>query len=130
MVETASRFLRAPFIRFLFVGGLNTLFGYGVFAATVAIGLAPELALLAATIVGILFNFVTTGRLVFGSANSRHLPRFCIAYGIVYLMNATAMRLVVNAGVSAFVAEAVLLPVAAIVTFQVMKMFVFAERHT
>lgn len=129
MVDAASRLLRAPFIRFLFVGGLNTLFGYGVFAAAVAIGLAPELGLLVATIVGILFNFLTTGRLVFGSADSRRLPRFCIAYAIVYLMNATAMRLAVDAGVSAFVAEAVLLPVAALVTFQVMKIFVFAEKH-
>lgn len=129
MIEAASRLLRAPFIRFLFVGGLNTLFGYGVFAAGLAIGLVPELALLIATIMGIAFNFVTTGRLVFGSANCRRLPRFCIAYGIVYLMNATAMRLVVGAGVSAFAAEAVLLPIAALVTFQGMKMFVFGEKH-
>ena len=54
------------FVRFLLVGVLNTLFGYFSFATLIIIGLDYKLAALLATIIGVLFNFQTTGRLVFG----------------------------------------------------------------
>ena len=57
---------KRKFVRFLLVGVLNTLFGYFSFATLIIIGLDYKLAALLATIIGVLFNFQTTGRLVFG----------------------------------------------------------------
>ena len=54
------------FVRFLLVDVINTLFGYFSFATLIIIGLDYKLAALLATIQGVLFNFQTTGRLVFG----------------------------------------------------------------
>jgi putative flippase GtrA len=54
------------FARFLLVGALNTLFGYFLYGSLILIGINYKLAALLATIQGVLFNFQTTGRLVFG----------------------------------------------------------------
>jgi putative flippase GtrA len=54
------------FARFLLVGVLNTIFGYFLYGTLILIGLDYKLAVLLATILGVLFNFQTTGRLVLG----------------------------------------------------------------
>src|SRR6516162_3637567 len=58
------------FIRFVLVGCLNTTVGYGLFAACILLGLPSALALLIATIIGVLFNYFSTGRLVFACRTS------------------------------------------------------------
>ena len=125
---TLRRVMDDRLVRFLFVGGLNALFGYSMFALGLLIGLSPELALLAATVLGILFNFVTTGRLVFGTANRQLLPRFVLVYGLVYGLNAAVLRVLILTGLSPFLAQAVLVPASAVVTFLLMKTFVFSEK--
>ena len=65
MMLIAKKILERRFIRFLLVGGVKTLFGYGVFFSLIYIGLHYSLAALLGTILGILFNFQTVGRLVF-----------------------------------------------------------------
>jgi len=54
------------FARFLLVGVLNTIFGYFLYGTLILIGLDYKYAVLLVTILGVLFNFQTTGRLVFG----------------------------------------------------------------
>ena len=52
-------------IRFFMVAGLNTAFGYALFAFLIFIGLHYTVAALVGQIIGILFNFRTYGALVF-----------------------------------------------------------------
>ena len=54
------------FARFLLVGVLNTLFSYFLYGTLILIGLDYKYAVLLVTILGVLFNFQTTGRLVLG----------------------------------------------------------------
>jgi putative flippase GtrA len=54
------------FARFLLVGVLNTIFGYFLYGTLILIGLDYKYAVLLVTILGVLFNFQTTGRLVLG----------------------------------------------------------------
>ncbi|MGC7556563.1 GtrA family protein, partial [Pandoraea pneumonica] len=44
-------------VNYFLVGGLNTLFGYGVFAVCLWIGLHYSLAIAISTVLGTLFNF-------------------------------------------------------------------------
>lgn len=122
---------RAPdarrFLRFIAVGVLNTAFGYLVFAAGIILGLSPELALLVATILGVTFNFLTTGRLVFNSRDAGRLPRFVLVYAAIYALNALALRALVNAGIPSLYAQPILMPIVTIVTFLSMRRFVFQE---
>ena len=53
------------FVRFLLIGALNTIFGYTLFGAIYLTTARPNFAVVAATIFGVVFNFFSTGRLVF-----------------------------------------------------------------
>ena len=118
---------RREFTRFLAVGALNSLVGYGIFAALLFAGLHYSLALLLATVAGVLFNFKSTGILVFGSRDNRLLLRFASTYAIVYTVNVVALKALVAAGLDPYVGGALLiLPVAAL-AFVLMRRFVFAH---
>lgn len=113
------------FIRFLFVGGLNTVFGFGAYALMLALGLHFTVAAAVSTVLGVLFNFVTTGRLVFGSRSAAALPRFIGVYAVLYLMNIAGIALLVSAGTTDLVAGFLMLPVAAIIGYLLNARFVF-----
>lgn len=66
-MSTDSRASEGKADPFLLVGVMNAAFGYGCFAAFLYLGLHYSLALLLATILGVLFNFKSIGALVFGS---------------------------------------------------------------
>lgn len=61
---------------FIFVGALNTLFGYTIFTFFIMMGLHYALAALLANILGVLFNFKTTGKIVFKNSNNVLLVKF------------------------------------------------------
>jgi len=102
---------RSRVIRFLAVGALNTLFGYSLYALLLWIGLPLEFALLLCSVIGVLFNFVTYGRLAFGhKLTNQSLPRFIAAYVVFYFLNLYLARALIGQGFSAYVAQLFLLP--------------------
>lgn len=117
----------SQFIRFLAVGALNTLFGYGVFTLLVLTGLAPGWALLIATLIGVLFNYFTTGRIVFAARGWACLPRFACVYGLTFLANLWSLKSLISAGLSPFLAQAMLLPIVIIANFALNKFLVFGS---
>jgi putative flippase GtrA len=109
------------------VGGLNTLFGFTVYAVLIAVGLHFVLALLLAQIAGVLFNFVATGTLVFGSRDPRKLIQFIPVYVCTYLLNLVGVTVLGWAGVGPLWAGAILLLPVAAAAFFLQKRFVFAH---
>ncbi|MEI6696221.1 MAG: GtrA family protein [Bacteroidota bacterium] len=71
-------------IRFFFVAGLNTIFGYGIFAFFLFIGLHYTIAGFIATVLGILFNFKMYGLLVFKNKSNKLIIRFLMVYFVTY----------------------------------------------
>lgn len=115
------------FARFLVVGLLNTAFGYLLFAGGILLGLGPEIALLVATILGVCFNFVTTGRLVFADRSQSRIVRFVLAYLVTYLFNVALLRALVSSGIPPLAAQAIALPFVVVATFLILRRFVFKE---
>jgi putative flippase GtrA len=121
------------FARFLLVGVLNTLFGYFLYGTLILIGLDYKLAVLLATILGVLFNFQTTGKLVFGSKNNKLIFRFVLVYVVTFLLNVEVLRIVdaIDIGIEQktkmLIAGAILLLPMAVISFILMKLFVFRE---
>jgi len=116
--------LKTRFIRFLLVGGLNTLFGYGIFALLLW-GLPKSAALLGSTILGILFNFKTTGILVFESHNNRLIYRFVLCYAIVYLVNLGLLQAAENLEFNLWLAQAIYILPMAVLAYSLQKSLVF-----
>lgn len=125
----AQRWLERPDVRrfavFLVVGGLNTLFGYGVFCAMLALGVHYALAGLIATGAGVIFNFHTTGRLVFDTTDPRRLARFIALYALMYAVGTAEMRVAELASWNLYLASGILLLPNALLTYVLGKLFVF-----
>jgi putative flippase GtrA len=90
-----------------------------------AFGGEVEGSLLLATIAGVLFNFVTTGRFVFNSAGWRPLGRSIAAYGTIYLTNLAILDVLGISGMGAIAAQGAALPVIVPLAFVILKWFVF-----
>lgn len=120
-----ERLWRWRFARFLVVGFANTLFGYALFFVLLRGGMAPTAALALATLLGVAFNFVTTGRVVFDNGDPWRLWRFSAAYGVVFVVNAVALETAVAFGVDAAIAQATLLPFCVALSYVLNRTLVF-----
>ena len=113
------------FIRFLAVGVLNTAFGYGVFVACLWLGMHYALAGAISTLLGVLFNFKSTGSLVFGNKGNRKLPHFVAVYALIYLVNVVALGVMLQFGIPEWLGGLILLLPSAILSYVLNRQFVF-----
>jgi len=131
MFKAIATFTRIPeaslrrFVIFLAVGVLNTAFGYGCFALLLALHLHYSLAALFSTVLGVLFNFRTIGRIVFRNGSNRLLIRFVAVYLVGYGFNLLGLKLLMLAGVSPYWGGALLLLPSAVLSFFLLKKFVY-----
>lgn len=128
LVHLISRFTRLPeqFVTFLFVGVLNTLVGYILYAFFVWVGCNYIFAPLFSTILGVLFNFKTIGVIVFKSHNNRLLGKFFGVYGMVYVCNVLGLKCLDKVGVTnMYIAGAILVLPLALLGFCLNKKWVF-----
>jgi putative flippase GtrA len=118
--------VNVQFLRFLAVGALNALFGYACFATLVFVGLDYAIAVLVATVAGVLFNFETTGRVVFGNRDKRLVLRFAGVYSLTYIVNVLSLRALIGwGGLNAYLAGGIcVLPLAAM-SYMLLRRFVF-----
>ena len=115
------------FIKFLLVGALNTLFGYGIFALLLFIGLHYALASILATILGVLFNFKTTGILVFKNHDNRLIFKFVSAYCLTTVLSIIGLKFAKMVGLNLYFAGLILTGIMAIITFILQKKCVFRK---
>jgi putative flippase GtrA len=120
---------RSRFLRFLVVGGINTVFGYGVFAALILLGVWYPVAGLVSTVLGVLFNFVTTGTFVFGNRDRSLVLRFSLIYGIGYIVGMAALRLTNALEIPILVASAALILPMAAFSFTLQRLLVFSRER-
>lgn len=113
------------FLRFLVIGGVNTIFGYSVFAVMILLQVHYTIAAFLSTICGVLFNFLTTGHFVFGNRDSSRLLRFFGVYGVSYVVGVLLLRIAEIVRIDVLLAAAVLaLPMAAL-SYTLNRLFVF-----
>ena len=112
-------------LRFLVVGGLNTLFGYISYAAFVLAGAPLGVAVVGSTTLAFIFNFFSYGGMVFGSTSHRLLPRFLVFYCGLGGVNFVLLRTLTYLGLGPLWAQALLLPLLAGTGFLGMRLFVF-----
>ena len=110
--------LTPKIIRFILVGFVNSVFGYAVFAGLTMIGCPDVAAVPVAMAVGVVFNFLSYGKLVFASLDPRRLPRFLAAYSCLYACNVFGPSGAGKAGAERLAAQAFLVfPLAALAYF-------------
>ena len=115
------------FVRFLVVSGINTLFGYTIYSIFILLHTHYAIASLLSTICGVIFNFFTTGRIVFRNNNSSLIFKFFLVYGITYLFNLLALSRFNAAGFNMLAAGAIMILPSAILSYFLNKKLVFQE---
>jgi putative flippase GtrA len=86
--------------------------------------------LLLATVAGVLFNFKSTGLLVFKSENNRLITRFVAVYIVVYAVNVALLKMAYLLGEGPYFAGAVLIGPMALLAFVLHWKFVFCETRS
>jgi len=120
-----KKILENKLVRFFLVSGLNTVFGYGVYALLLFVKVPYPLALLTSTIVGVLFNFKTIGVIVFRNGNNKLIFKFFCVYGITYLFNLGGITLLKQIDVDTYLGGLIMLVPTGLLSFLLNKLVVF-----
>jgi len=115
------------FVRFLLIGGVNTAFGYGVYALALFLGAHYAAATTASTVLGVAFNFVTTGSVVFGGLRGASPLRFAGVYAVTWAAGVLGLRAAHALGIDLYLAGFLLLLPCAALSFLLLRAFVFKE---
>ena len=86
-LQLLARIKQKHFLKFLAVGGINTLFGFITYSTLALSELSTFTVLLISTFIGISFNILTTGGLVFRDLSFRKIPKFIIVALVIFLSN-------------------------------------------
>lgn len=106
--SVVANWFKLRWVKYLGVGGLNTLVGYSIYAVFVLIGVPYLWALLMATIAGVIFNYFSFGRMVFKASGGWFVfGKFIAAYTVVYVVNAGLLSFLTERGnLNAYLAQA------------------------
>lgn len=115
-------------IRFGFIGVLNTAFGYSLFSFLIFIGLHYSMAILVGTVIGVIFNFFTTSRIVFKSKDNALIIRFVLVYVVQYTLNVGLFKLLKTFGWNDYITGAILLLPMAIISYILLSTFVYRQK--
>lgn len=117
------------FVKFLFVGLINTLFGYSMYSLFVTLSFSPSVSLLISYILGVFWNFKTTGSIVFKNKNNKLIFKFFLSYVFTFLVNKYSLEFLIDVfGMNKYLAEAIVIPPVAVLSFVIFKIFIFVEK--
>ena len=113
--------------KFLGIGVLNTLFGYGIYACLVFIGMPMLTSLFVATVLGVIFNYWSFGRVVFKVKGGWFVfGKFIVAYTAVYLINAALLSVLTEGEyLNAYFAQAVCILPSVLISWLMMNRWVY-----
>ena len=122
-----NRFLNFEFFKFLTVGFLNTIVGYTVYVALLFIDTPYLFALIFSTIIGILFNYFSFGRIFFREQGDWLIfCRFFSAYTVIFITNVVMLSTLTTYSIfSPYIAQMICLPLNVILSWSLLNHWVF-----
>lgn len=115
--------------RFIGVGLLNTAVGYGIYAILILLTVPYLAALLMATVMGVIFNYFSIGRLVFKAPGGLIVfGKFIAAYGVVYAINAAALEILIkHFQFNPYIGQALCVPLSVMISWLLMNNWVYKK---
>jgi len=123
--NSMDRIIKSKFFIFLFVGGINTTVNYGIYAFLIYVGLGHIIAASCAFAVGMVFNFKTHGKFVFGAGNKNSFYLYVVCWLVIYCVNIGALDLLIRNGADSYLAGLLMIPPMAVLAFLVLRFVVF-----
>lgn len=120
-----AHFFESEFIIFILVGVVNTLFGYSVFAVLLYCKLHYVVACLLTTCVGVIFNFKTTGSMVFKQTENQLIWRFVLVYTVIYFLGIALIKFCTYFIGNIYIIGLLTIPFTSLAAYYLNKYFVF-----
>ena len=124
-----KRLFQVTFVRFIFAGAANTLFGWAAFSIAIVAGLEAWAALIVGNVLGVGFNFLTFGGYAFHDLTLARLPRFIVAYLAIYGANLIGLNAMKPWIAETIWAQLVLTPPMALLSYVLLSQFVFRRER-
>lgn len=115
------------FVKFVLVGIVNTVFSYVLFALFYLLLGSHQLGITLATACGVVFNFHSTGRLVFRNRRLSALPPFLAGYAALWLVNILLLDELTALAISPLAGQALALPLLALLSYAINRYLVFGK---
>lgn len=115
------------YFKYLIVGFLNTIFGYGVFSFLIYMNFHYSVAVFLATILGVLFNFKSYGKFVFENNSWKNLWKFVVLYTILYLINIALIYILSKYGLNIYLSGLLALIPIVLIGYIFNKRFVYEK---
>jgi putative flippase GtrA len=114
-------------IKFLSAGIINTVFGYSVYALLLFIKTPYLIALLVATIAGVVFNYFNFGRMVFHGVGGWFVfGKFVIGYALIYGANAILLGILTrDLHINAYIGQVICIPLNVLLSWFLMTYWVY-----
>lgn len=119
--------IRQQAILFVVTGIINTIFSLVLYNLLLLTGLNYFYALTIATILGVLFNFKSIGKLVFKVDNNQLIIKFVLVYLFLYFVNLLAIKILTSHKIDAHTAGLITIIPAAGISFLLNKYWVFKK---
>jgi putative flippase GtrA len=116
--------------RFLVAGGLNTGFGFAVYALFVYLRFPVWATVTLSMIAALIFNYLTYGGMVFRDLSWRNLPMFVVFYVALAGLNTALLHGLNGLGFGPLLAQAILVPPLAVLSYVGLSNFVFHKSQT
>lgn len=123
-------FWRQRWFRFLFIGGMNTLLVYFIYAFFIFLGLNYALANLISLIIGILISFKTQGTFVFNNPHNTLFLRYLLSWMLIYVVNIAFIAGLMTFGLDAYISGALAIPPITLLSYLMQKYIVFRRPTT
>ena len=116
------------FKKFVFVGTINTLFGYALFSFFIYIKFDYKIALFLSYIFGITFNFFSFKSFVFKiTFNFYILVKFLLAYIFTYSVNVYLIKLLFSFLSNYYLSQLLVLPLTIMITWVSLNYWAFKK---
>jgi putative flippase GtrA len=86
-----GRIFQNRFIRFVVVGAINSIVGFSAFTVILLLGAPAWIAIAGGNVLGIVFNFFSTGGVVFRDLSLSNMPRFVACSLLLLALNVCLM---------------------------------------
>lgn len=98
MKNNVIKLLKRQEFRFLLVGGLNTLIGYGSYVILLILGINYLIATTLSTIIGIIHSYIWNKFFTFKSQGNvkKEIPKFIFVYFVSYILGMLSIYFLVS----------------------------------
>lgn len=115
--------------KFILAGILNTIFGYSVFAILHFLWFGVDSSILIATVIGVLFNYITSSQYVFKQITGGFF-KFIFVYLVVYFCTIYSVGFLDGFVKNYYLSYFIIIPFSAIFTYFLQKNYVFSDEKS